>query len=144
MRSNEDFAAIMSMIGEHVLSIRVDRPDPFIIDAIKDVCINVRSMELWLSYEEPLQLPQFPNLKELKILFEVPVSTKELKSYLANNKQLECLEYFGWYDKDFFEVLDILPKLNSLELSNLQNVDYEHLFRYDGITRRVGKITINF
>jgi hypothetical protein len=133
--NKKEFSSTLSVIGEHISSLSVDGANQLILQLIKDKCKNINSLEL-CNYKGPIELQCFKNLKELK-LNAVPISTNELKNCFAKNAELECLEYDCTYGEDFLELVDMLPRLQSLHIDNLPASIHlnQHLHCLDGLTK---------
>lgn len=111
--TKEEFADIISVIGPHVLSVRMYDGNDFILEIIKDYCKKVNSLKFH-RYDNPPHLEDFKSLKELK-LYGPKLCNNALKNYFTNNPDIESLGYCE-VDEDFLKLLTLLPKLKTLEL----------------------------
>lgn len=131
--SKQEFRNAFSVIGKHVLTIRIEYVDPFILQTIEDYCKNLNSVEMW-KCEKSRQLLKFKNLKELK-LNNVNMSSNAWRNCFKSNRDLESLECSSCNEENFIKLLKILPKLKSLEGLYLRNQDSRHLLRLEGLTK---------
>lgn len=141
--SKECFSKVLSVIGQHVLSVEIYYANPFILETIRDKCNNLNSLQLRMC-EESLELQHFRNLKELIMSTgsnRVRMSINELKNFVANNPDLESLKCSKCYQMDFMELTKMLPKLKSLRLPFMvsgtfhRHREFQHLLHLDGLTK---------
>lgn len=143
MVSKDEFIKIMSLIGEHVLSIHVFDGLNDVFEIIGDNCQNLKSLKvssrIWVK---PIHLRNFHNLKELNLNAMFHDNFKFLPDIENNIIDLDLSEVLPNFKcekqrEGFLELLDRLPKLKSLNLGYVNNMYYLHsrefLFRINGI-----------
>lgn len=131
--TKQQFCNVLSVIGQHVLSVEINEANDFILETIRDSCKNLNKMEV-CSCEESDHLQNIRNMKELR-LGAIIMDTDELKNLLENNLGLEILECRSGYGEDFIQLLEMLPKLKCLEGITLRNQDLQHVLRLDGLSK---------
>lgn len=147
----EHFINVLSLVGEHIFSIKVCSRNKFVLDTIRHNCKNLNNMELW-------HCERFPNGMEpwdCEISFPLP----SLRSINAGNMSpwlniVECEKYYlnnpdmkmGWHSDYLNELLETSPKLNSIWFKyQLSCLDRNQLFhRLDGLTRFSFKGSMNY
>lgn len=133
--NKKEFSNTLSVIGEHISSMSVDGANQIILQLIKDKCKNIKSIELW-NCKGPVELQCFQSLKEIK-LNSVEISMNQLKRCFAKNSELESLEYDCTNGEDVLELVERLPKLQSLHLDNVSHSLHlnQHLHCLDGLAK---------
>lgn len=118
----QEFSNILSVMGEHITLIKV-YPGSDILKLIADKCSNIGSVEVYNYAGTATQgMQMFRNLKELKVGYNINLSTDGWKNYFANNPGIETFEYAADifydfnYERKYIPLLHMLPKLKSLKI----------------------------
>lgn len=135
--SMQKFCNVLSVIGPHVLAVKMEETNMEILEIVRDKCNNLNSLKLRLS-NQTFQLQKFQNLIELRV---APGTRRmkiiELRNCLASNPDIESLECDRCEEDDILELIKMLPKLKQLSLLYPVGDIFlkRHLFGLEGLTK---------
>lgn len=116
--TEKQFSNVLSVIGEHVVSVNVYPENFELLQIIADNCSNLSSVYLNGKIFTPQATLPFRNLKKLEMNHNVSYSSSDWKTCFANNPGIEVFEYYDW--NECMEHLYMLPKLKSLCIYDLR------------------------
>lgn len=139
--TKQDFCNVLSVIGKSISSVKMLYANQCNLDIIRENCINLESLDLSYSSKKrgKLQVQDFRNLTELKLFGEI-INTNDLENCFANNPDIEKLVCQFEEDLKLLQLLEMLPKLEHLELKDMHcrsylNPQLQHLLRLDQLTK---------
>lgn len=116
-KSKEELRKVLQLIGGHVVTIEISFGNGTILETVRNCCNNLNSKFLYGFAQFP-SIQDFRNITELKMRCcgnRMVSHNNQLENYFASNRNIEVLEY-DRADEAFLKSLQLLPKLNSLDI----------------------------